>query len=62
MLQSMTLAGSIIRDMAGNPQLDQRELETSYTGPRHGLGDVARMAAALGAIVLYAGLLGIAGR
>lgn len=56
-MQTMFLASSLIRSRDGLPQLDARELELSYTGPRRGLRDVARVAAALGSVAAYAGLL-----
>lgn len=59
-MQTVVLASSLIRSREGLPQLDPRELELSYAGPRHGLKEVTRVAAALGSVVAYAGLLAYA--
>lgn len=59
-MQTTLFASSLIRASGGRPRLDQRELELSYSGPHHGLKDVSRLAAALGGVALYAGLLAFA--
>ncbi len=59
-MQTTVLASSLIRANGGRPRIDQRELELLYSGPHHGLKDVSRLAAALGGVVLYAGLLAYA--
>ena len=56
-MQTMVFASLLIKSREGAPRLSARELEESYFAPGHGLKDVARIAAALGGIALYAGLL-----
>jgi hypothetical protein len=59
-MQTMVYASSLIRAGNDRPRLDQRELELSYSGPRHGLKDASRLGAALGGVLAYAGLLAYA--
>lgn len=59
-MQTTLFASALIRASSDRPRLDQRDLELSYSGPRHGLKDVSRLAAALGGLSLYAGLLAYA--
>jgi hypothetical protein len=51
------LASSLTQATSGRPRLDPRDVELDYTGPRHGLGDVARVAVALSGVALYAAVL-----
>jgi hypothetical protein len=60
MMALAAFASSLITYTSGRPRLDQRYVELDYAGPRHGLKDVARVVAALGGVVLYAGLLAYA--
>ncbi len=57
-MNTMVFASSLIKHTSDAPQIDPRELELSYySRPREGLKDVARLAAALGGVALYVGLL-----
>ena len=57
---TMNYASSLIRAQGGPVRIDPRELELLYSGPRHGLKDVTRLAAAISGVALYAGLLAAA--
>ena len=61
-MNAMVLASALIKAKSDAPRLGQRELELSYSDPRGGLGDVARVVSALGGVALYAWILGIVGR
>ena len=56
-MHTMVFASSFMKSRGDAPQLSARELELSYSGPRHGLKDVVRIAAALVGLAGYAGLL-----
>jgi len=58
----MVLASALIKARSDAPRLGQRELELSYSGLRHGLGDIARVVTALGGVALYGWVLGVLGR
>jgi hypothetical protein len=59
-MYTMVFASTLIKARSDAPRLDQRELELSYSGSRHGLRDVARVLAALGGVALYAAVLAVA--
>jgi len=61
-MQTTLFASALIRASSDRPRLDQRDLELSYGGPRHGLKDVSRLVAALGGVSLYAGILAYVGQ
>jgi len=46
-MNAMVLASALIKARSDAPRLGQRELELSYSGLRHGLGDIARVVTAL---------------
>lgn len=56
-MDTIYLAGSVIKVMSEASRDGRRELELLYSGPRHPLKDVVRVAAALGGLALYAGIL-----
>jgi hypothetical protein len=60
-MEAMVLAGSLIKEAHGPSRGDAARLQELYSGYGQGqtLKDVARVAAMLGGIVLYAGLLAI---
>ena len=57
-MHTMVLASSLLRSKS--PRISQRELELFYPGPRHALGDITRVGAALAGVLLYAGVLAYA--
>jgi hypothetical protein len=61
-MEAMVFAGSLIKDHYVPARPDATLPETFYSGPGQGLREVARVAAMLGGIVLYAGLLAIGSR
>ena len=61
-MEAMVFAGSLIKDRYAPTRRDADSPETFYSGPGQGLKDIARVAAMLGGIVLYAGLLAIGSR
>jgi hypothetical protein len=61
-MEAMVFAGSLIKDRYAPTRRDGALPETFYSGPGQGLREVARVAAMLGGILLYAGLLAIGSR
>jgi len=59
-MHNMAIASSLLSASADRPRIHPRDLELGYAGPRHSLKDAARVVAALGGVVLYAGLLAVA--
>ena len=59
-MQTMVFASSLLRNNSDSPRIAQRDLELSYSGPRHGIKDLARVGAALAGMGLYAGVLAYA--
>ena len=61
-MQAMVFACSLMKETYAPSRRDAARPETLYSGPGQGLKEVARVAAMLGGIVLYAGLLAIGSR
>ena len=61
-MEAMVFACSLIKETYASSRGDATRAETLYSGPGQGLREVARVAAMLGGIVLYAGLLAIGSR
>jgi hypothetical protein len=61
-MQAMVFACSLIKETYAPSRGDAARADTLYSGPGQGLREVARVAAMLGGIVLYAGLLAIGSR
>jgi hypothetical protein len=60
-MEAMVFAGSLIKETYAPSGRDAVRPETLYSGPGQGWKDVARVAAMLGGIVLYAGLVAMGG-
>jgi hypothetical protein len=59
-MHAVVLASSLIKANSDTRRVDPREVELFYSRPRHGLRDVARVAAALGGVAFYAAFLAAA--
>jgi hypothetical protein len=57
-MNSLLLASSFLHSTTNPPRLEDAYADL-YEGPRTGLKDTLRMGAALGAILIYAGLLAL---
>lgn len=59
-METLMLAASFIRTKDTRSQVAQRELELAYSPPRALNADLFRLGAAVGGVVVYAGLLALA--
>jgi len=58
-MNTIVFASTLIKANSDARRADPREAEQFYSGSRHGLLDVARVAAALGGIAIYAAMLAV---
>ena len=58
-MNAIVFASTLIKANTDVRRADPRESEQLYSGSRHGLLDVARVAAALGGIAIYAAMLAV---
>ncbi len=60
-MEKMVFAASLMMTSRRSPGDDAEKLERLYAAARSGHRDVARLAAALGGLALFAGLLSLVG-
>ena len=58
-MHAIVLASTLIKAKSEDRRVDPREVEVFYSESRYGLRDIARVAAALGGIAIYAAMLAV---